>query len=229
MYFRQQSYAKQDETIHPPEQLFACILAEKWVCSTQLCNGCWVAVKSAPSHLVVHLLTPGVPFVPLSSFTAFARQFLPPQFLQLFYKTSSLITVWLYWRTVPHQLQLDLHTAIWNLQVSNLTDSIMELWQVYGRQQQLKITHCVNGTIMEIECISYSSVWKKAWVWKMYLERAMEELPYTLEDKIHSFIFKNCCSGSWWFWILFQAQDRKTSWVHTHMYTHSLTHTHIRT
>lgn len=112
VHFRRQSYAKQDEPIHPPEQLFACILAEKWVCSTQLSNGCWVPVKAAPSHLVVHLLTPGVPFVPLSSFTAFARQFLAPQFLQSFGETSSLVTVWLHWRTVPLQLRLDLRTAI---------------------------------------------------------------------------------------------------------------------
>lgn len=147
VHFRWQSYAKQDETIYPAEQLFACILAEKWVCSTQLRNGCWVSVKAGPSHLVVHLLTPGVPFVPLSRFTAFARQFLWPQFLQLFHETSYLITVWLYWRTVPLQLQLDLHTAILKSAGFKLEpDSIAALRQVYGWLKLLKITDWVNGS-----------------------------------------------------------------------------------
>lgn len=160
VHFRRQSYAKQDETIHPPEQLFVCILAEKWVCSTRLLNGCWVPVKAGPSHLVVHLLTPGVPFLPLFTLAAFARQFLAPQFLQLCYETSSLITVWLYWRIVPLQLQLDLGTAIVKTAgfKSEPGDSIMEPWQVYGWLQQLeKVTDCVNGTGFDIECASYSS------------------------------------------------------------------------
>lgn len=174
-------------------------------------------MKAAPSHLVVHLLTPGVPFVPLPSFAAFARQFLPSQFLQLFYETSSLVTVWLHWRTVPLHLQLDLHTAILK-SAGFKSDSIIGLWQVYSWLQQLKITDCVNGTVMETECVSHSSILKKHEYEKRTLKKQRKNCLIHQKIKfIHLQKWLHPGQGHFrWFQILFLVQDRNTSW-----YTHT--------